>query len=164
VNRSRDQVSRPPVLPLLLATWFGCGYSPWAPGTMGSAVAVLLAACMEIYFGLGRPALFVLILILMAPAIWSATRAARFFGKTDPGAVVIDEVLGQWTTLLGASAKGWKALLAAFVLFRFFDIWKPWPVRNLEKLPQGAGIVMDDISAGLYGALILYVGRKFRLY
>ena len=164
MNRSQGQVSTGPVVPLLLATWFGCGYSPWAPGSVGSAAAVLLAACIEIYFGAGRRVLFALILILMAPAIWSATHAARLFGKTDPGAVVIDEVLGQWTTLLGASAKGWKALLAGFLLFRLFDIWKPWPVRNLEKLPQGAGIVMDDISAGLYGALILYVGRKFRLY
>jgi phosphatidylglycerophosphatase A len=163
VSRSPEQVSRP-VLPLLLATWFGCGYFPWAPGSIGSAVAVLLAACIEIYFGSGRLLLLVLILFLMAPAIWSATHVARFFGKTDPGAVVIDEVLGQWTTLLGASAKEWKVLLAGFVLFRVFDIWKPWPIRNLERLPQGIGIVMDDISAGLYGALILYVGRKFRLY
>ena len=78
--------------------------------------------------------------------------------------VVIDEVLGQWVTLLGAAARSWRIFAAAFVLFRVFDIWKPWPVRNLEKLPAGAGIVADDIAAGLYGALILYIGEALRLY
>ncbi len=78
--------------------------------------------------------------------------------------VVIDEVLGQWVTLLGSAARGWRTFLAAFLLFRVFDIWKPWPVRNFEKLPEGAGIVSDDLAAGIYGALILYIGGALRLY
>jgi phosphatidylglycerophosphatase A len=67
-------------------------------------------------------------------------------------------------TLLGATALNWKSFLAAFILFRVFDIWKPWPVRNFEKLPEGTGIVADDLAAGVYAALILYIGGKFGLY
>lgn len=151
-------------LAVVFATWFGCGYFPWGPGTVGAAAATLLAALIEIWFGLGRPLLLALVLVLMLPAIWSATRTARLLGKKDPGLVVVDEVLGQWVALLGASAKGWKVLLAGFLLFRLFDIWKPWPVRQIEKLPEGTGIVLDDIAAGLYGALILYIGGQFGLY
>ncbi len=84
--------------------------------------------------------------------------------QKDPGRVVIDEVLGQWLTLLGAAALNWKAFLAGFILFRIFDIWKPWPVRNFEKLPEGIGIVADDLAAGVCGALILYIGGKFGFY
>ena len=91
-------------------------------------------------------------------------RTARLVSKPDPGIVVVDEVLGQWTTLLGATAFNWKTLLAGFLLFRLFDIWKPWPVRQFEKLPAGVGIVADDLAAGIYGALILYIGGKFGLY
>lgn len=152
-------------LALLFSTWFGCGYFPWGPGTVGAAAATLLAALIEIYFGLGRPVLLGLVVVLMLPAVWAATQTARLVGKKDPGCVVVDEVLGQWVALLGASAKGgWKVLLAGFLLFRLFDIWKPWPVRHLEKLPEGTGIVIDDIAAGLYGALILYIGGQFGLY
>jgi phosphatidylglycerophosphatase A len=77
---------------------------------------------------------------------------------------VVDEVLGQWLTLLGATVLNWKAFVAAFVLFRIFDIWKPWPIRYLERLPEGSGIVVDDLAAGLYGALILYIGGRFGFY
>jgi phosphatidylglycerophosphatase A len=72
--------------------------------------------------------------------------------------------VGQWVTLLGASALSWKSFLYAFVLFRLFDIWKPWPVRQFETLPGGTGIVADDIAAGAYGALMLYLGGVLRLY
>lgn len=78
--------------------------------------------------------------------------------------VVADEVLGQWVTLLGASVLNWKTFLAGFLLFRIFDIWKPWPVCEFEKLPEGTGIICDDIAAGIYGALILYIGGRLRLY
>jgi phosphatidylglycerophosphatase A len=78
--------------------------------------------------------------------------------------VVIDEVLGLWVTLLGAAERNWKVFGAAFVLFRIFDIWKPWPVRKLERLPEGAGIVADDLAAGVYGALFLYLGSWMNLY
>ena len=150
---------------LLLATWFGCGYWPWGPGTAGSIAAVLIAALIHFYLGSsGRIALVILIAVFLLPGIWASTRTARLLKRKDPGSVVIDEVLGQWLTLLGATVLNWKAFLAGFILFRIFDIWKPWPVRDFEKLPEGAGIVADDLAAGIYGALILYIGGTFGLY
>jgi phosphatidylglycerophosphatase A len=147
-----------------VATWFGCGYFPWGPGTIGSLAAIILAIVLHFYVGAGRPALLIAVLILLAPAIWASTRTARLLVKEDPSIVVVDEVLGQWVTLLGATALRWKTFCAAFLLFRLFDIWKPWPVRNFEKLPEGVGIVADDLAAGIYGALILYIGGRLRLY
>jgi len=151
-------------LAVALATWFGCGYFPWGPGTIGALAGVLIATAMRWYFDAGRLALLAATLILLLPAIWASTRTARIVAKPDPGIVVVDEVLGQWTTLLGATVFNWRALLAGFLLFRLFDIWKPWPVRQFEKLPSGTGIVADDLAAGIYGALILYIGGKFGLY
>jgi phosphatidylglycerophosphatase A len=151
-------------LALTIATWFGCGYFPWGPGTIGALAGLLIAVALHFYLGAGRLALLIATLVLLAPAIWASTNTARIVAKTDPGIVVVDEVLGQWTTLLGAAAFNWKALLAGFILFRVFDIWKPWPVREFEKLPGGTGIVADDLAAGIYGALILYIGGRFRLY
>jgi phosphatidylglycerophosphatase A len=151
-------------LALLLATWFGCGYFPFGPGTVGSLAAVLIVAGLHVWPGNARLVILLLTLALLYPAIWASTKTARVLGEKDPGMVVIDEVLGQWVTLLGAPISGWKPLLIGFVLFRIFDIWKPGPVRRLERLPEGAGIVADDLAAGLCGALILYIGRTFRLY
>jgi phosphatidylglycerophosphatase A len=150
-------------LAIVLATWFGCGYFPWGPGTVGSLAAVFIASGLHVYAGCGRLVFLTLIIICLAPAIWASTRTARMTGKKDPGLVVIDEVLGQWITLLGAASLTWKNFLAAFLLFRIFDIWKPWPIRKIERLPEGYGIVCDDLAAGLYGALILYIGGVFRI-
>jgi phosphatidylglycerophosphatase A len=111
-----------------------------------------------------RLLLLVLVLLLFGPAVWASTRTARAFQKKDPGIVVVDEVLGQWVTLLGARHQTPGTLLVGFLLFRLFDIWKPPPVRRLEKLPEGLGIVADDIAAGIYAALILYIGGLLRLY
>ena len=151
-------------LALGLATWFGCGYFPWGPGTVGSAVAVIIAFFLHTAFGGGRLWLLVLVLVLVAPAIWASTRTAQILNSADPGSVVVDEVLGQWVTLLGSTVFLWKTVLAAFLVFRLLDIWKPWPIRSFENLPGGFGIVADDLAAGLYGALILYLGGIFRLY
>ena len=82
----------------------------------------------------------------------------------DPGLVVVDEVVGQWIALAGATALNWKSFLAAFVLFRLFDIFKPPPVRQLEALHGGVGIVMDDVMAGVYAALVLFLAGWFNLY
>jgi phosphatidylglycerophosphatase A len=95
--------------------------------------------------------------VFLFPGIWASTRTARILKTEDPGMVVVDEVLGQWLTLLGASTLNAKTFVAAFLLFRLFDIWKPWPIRRLENLPEGIGIVVDDLGAGLYGAIVLTV-------
>jgi phosphatidylglycerophosphatase A len=151
-------------LALLLATWFGCGYWPWGPGTAGSLAAVIIAAALNFFLVPSRILLIGLVIVFLPPAIWASTRTAHLLNRKDPGNVVIDEVLGQWLTLAGAAVLNWKTLLAGFILFRVFDIWKPWPVRQFEKLPEGTGIVVDDLAAGVYGALILYIGGRFGLY
>jgi phosphatidylglycerophosphatase A len=88
----------------------------------------------------------------------------RACGKKDPGHVVVDEVLGQWIAIAGTTVLNWKSWLAAFVLFRLLDIWKPAPVRQLEALPGGVGIVADDVMAGLYSALVLFAAGCFNFY
>ena len=143
-------------LAVAIATWFGCGYFPWGPGTIGALAGLLIAMALHFCLGAGRLALLAATLVLLAPAIWASTNAARIVAKSDPGIVVVDEVLGQWTTLLGAAVFNWKALLAGFILFRVFDIWKPWPVWWAERLPGGSGIMADDLFAGVYAALIVF--------
>jgi phosphatidylglycerophosphatase A len=87
--------------------------------------------------------------------VWAASQAEKYFGRTDPGQVVIDEVVGQMITLLLWPGATWKWLLAGFVLFRFFDVVKPFPARRLEHAPSGWGIMLDDVAAGIYGGLAL---------
>ena len=148
----------------LIATWFGCGYAPAGPGTAGSLAALAIAWLLVRYAG-WQPLWFVpLALVTTAPAIWAADVTARALNLKDPGLVVVDEVVGQWLALAGARPLNVKSWLGAFLLFRLFDIWKPVPVRNLEKLPGGSGIVADDLMAGLYAALVLSVTGCFNLY
>jgi phosphatidylglycerophosphatase A len=144
----------------LLATWFGCGYSPIAPGTVGAAAAVAITFA----FGWGRIHNLVAGVLVGLIGIWAAGVEARSTNTKDPGQVVIDEVAGQWITLAGATTLNWKSLLLGFVLFRLFDIWKPAPVRQLEKLPDGTGIIADDLMAGVYGAVVLYLVGYLNLY
>jgi phosphatidylglycerophosphatase A len=135
---------------IALATALGAGYVPKAPGTAGALVGVLA-------FALGAPPLLSALLLLL-PAVWASTTAARATGSKDPQVVVIDEVIGQWVTLVGASTAP-VSLAAGFVLFRLFDIVKPWPVRWCEKAPEGWGIVLDDVMAGVYGFLVMLLLR-----
>lgn len=142
-------------LALLVATWFGCGYWPWGPGTAGSLGGLMVAAAL--HYGAGWPSwsFAVLAAVGFLPSVAAATRTAQVVGRKDPGLVVVDEVLGQWITLAGAASLTPAAWIAGFVLFRAFDIVKPWPVRKLESLPEGWGIVADDCLAGVYGAVAL---------
>ena len=136
-----------------VATFFGAGLLKPGPGTWGSVSALLLWAA----FSMGvHPPFWTLAWVLLAGIVLSivigvpaATIAARESGRKDPGFVVIDEVTGQWIALLGCPAD-WKHGLIALVLFRLFDITKPFPARQLEALPEGWGIVFDDVAAGLY--------------
>ena len=141
----------------LISTFFGAGYGKPGPGTWGSVAAVLLWGA---YAWLAHPApatlLFVLLIaiaVAIALGVPAATVVEREAGRTDPGFVVIDEVIGQWVALLGSPTDWWHGLIA-LVLFRLFDIVKPFPVRRLERLPRGWGIVFDDVAAGLYALLI----------
>jgi phosphatidylglycerophosphatase A len=110
-----------------------------------------------------RITLLLLTAILLAPGIWSASVVAKETNTSDPQIVVVDEVIGQWITLAGAAAFNWKTWLAGFALFRLLDMWKPAPARQLERLPGGWGIVADDVMAGLYGALAIFVLDRFHL-
>lgn len=136
-----------------VATGFGSGYSPVAPGTAGSLVGLLL------FWPLRRlpPAL---LLAVVAACFFLGTAAAaivaRRVGITDPGIVVVDEVVGMWVSLLFLPFTAGTAALG-FVLFRVMDVWKPYPARQLEDLPGGWGIMFDDVMAGLYANLALRV-------
>jgi phosphatidylglycerophosphatase A len=136
-----------------VATFFGAGYGKPGPGTWGSVAAVLLwAACAWSLHPVPQTLFLILLagitlsILLGVPA---ATIAARESGRKDPGFVVIDEVAGQWIALLGCPFDLRHAVIA-LVLFRLFDITKPFPARQLESLPGGWGIVFDDVAAGLY--------------
>jgi phosphatidylglycerophosphatase A len=148
----------------LVGTFFYLGYVPKAPGTAGSLGALALAWWLHTYLGVSSAGIAAGAVLLLAPAIWAAGRLAKDTGNKDPQIVVIDEVVGQWITLAGASALNAKSWIAAFALFRLFDIWKPAPVRQLERVPGGAGIVLDDAMAGIYAALVLYCAGWFNLY
>jgi phosphatidylglycerophosphatase A len=144
-------------LALTLSTWFGCGCWPWGPGTAGSAGGVLVAWLLVRYLGWAPWMLLGLAALATPVGIWSAGRTAKLKNKEDPQLVVIDEVLGQWIALAAIPHWSWPWALAAFVLFRLFDITKPAPVRQLESLPGGTGIVADDLGAGVYAAAVLLV-------
>ena len=148
----------------LLGTCFFLGYVPKGPGTAGSLGALAVAWWLHTYAGIPAAGFAVYGLLLLAPASWAAGRVADDTGKKDPQIVVVDEWVGQWITLAGAATLNWKSWLGAFLLFRGFDIWKPPPVRQLERVAGGAGIVLDDVMAGIYAALVLYFAGWFNLY
>jgi len=214
-SQKPETSGKKPRLALAIATVFGVGYLPKAPGTFGSLVGVLVAiftnpsSLLFLLAGIlnlggigidvpminGHPAAWtvlvppILALFLFGLAgVWSSSRAATFEGKEDPQYVVIDELSGMHLTLvLGilafwpfgtdfpANSKAflvlgpsfnlltWRGLLLGFILFRVFDIWKPWPIRRLEKLPGGWGIMADDWMAGIYAAILLRVALHFNL-
>lgn len=134
-----------------IATLFGIGYLRPGPGTWASATTVLLWAALGYVLppALRAPLVGVLAVVITLIGIPAATRVARGSGVKDPQFVVIDEVAGQLVALI-AVPLAWKSFLAGFILFRAFDILKPPPVRQLEAMPEGTGIVLDDIAAGLY--------------
>jgi phosphatidylglycerophosphatase A len=136
---------------LILASWFGVAMIPVVPGTFGTLAAIPFAvavACLSPVAG--ACVLFFFILL----AIWVAERSARALGKEDPAEVVIDEVAGLLMTLFLLPATGFNLCLG-FVLFRLFDILKPYPIRKLEKIAGGAGIVLDDLLAGVFANVCL---------
>ncbi|HEY1579681.1 MAG TPA: phosphatidylglycerophosphatase A [Terracidiphilus sp.] len=147
-----------------VATFFGAGLGKPGPGTWGSVAAVLLWAIAGIALHASPQTLVMLLLagivLSIALGVPAATVAARESGRHDPGFVVIDEVAGQWIALLFSPAD-WRHGLIALILFRLFDITKPFPARQLERLPAGWGIIFDDVAAGLYA---LGVASLLRLW
>ena len=147
---------------LTAATFFGAGRIKPGPGTWGSVAAVLLWAVAAWAVHLSRSGLTIFLVVGIAVAlavgIPAATIAARESGSEDPGFVVIDEVIGQWIALLFCPPD-WAHALICLLLFRLLDITKPFPARQLEQLPEGWGIVFDDVAAGLYALGIAALAR-----
>jgi len=148
----------------LVATFFGAGWLKPGPGTWGSLATMLLWWLVASHIGpeARLPVIGLLIGLSVAAGIPAATLEARGCGKKDPSHVVIDEVAGQLVTLIAVPI-GWKALVAAFILFRAFDIVKPPPIRLLERLPEGTGIVVDDLGAGIYALIVMQLLLHFGL-
>jgi phosphatidylglycerophosphatase A len=132
------------------------------PGTWGSAAAMLFWAALASQFqpSLRTPIVIALALLATVIGIPAATRVARATGGKDPQFVVIDEVAGQLIALIAVPLT-WKTFLAGFILFRAFDIVKPPPVRQLEALPEGFGIVLDDVMAGIYAFIVMHLLLRF---
>jgi len=154
---------RAPRWAILVATFFGAGRLRPAPGSWASLFTVLLwwlFASRHLRQGAQIPVIVVLIVIVVAVGIPAATLEERASGRKDPNHIVIDEVAGQLVTLI-ACPLVWQALLAGFILFRGFDVLKPPPVRRLERLAAGTGIVVDDLGAGLYALIVLQLLLHF---
>jgi len=138
----------------LLATWFGSGLLPRAPGTWGSLAALPCAAAI-VWAG-GPGALLLAALLLFLPGVWAARRYAAQSGMEDPEQVVVDEVVGQWLALVPV-AFDLPMYAVAFLAFRVFDIVKVWPADWVDRrLPGGWGIMTDDVVAGVYAAAVTY--------
>jgi phosphatidylglycerophosphatase A len=152
---SRD---RTPLWASAIAAVGGIGKIKPGPGTWGSAVAVLLWVVISrlIPSDLHTVSLVVLSLVVIGIGIPAATEMVRTTGSKDPQSVVIDEVAGQWITLIAVPV-AWKSLLVGFILFRGFDILKPPPIRRIEALRDGFGIVLDDVAAGLYALILMHL-------
>lgn len=157
-----------PTLAYFIATAFGLGYLKPGPGTWGSlgglAISILIARA-------NLPAASFLtiewaaVAIISAIGVAAATSVSRHSGKKDPQFVVIDEVSGQIIALsFPMVVLNWKSWLAGFILFRVFDIWKPFPARSAESLPEGWGIMADDWIAGIYAGILLLLMQHFFLY
>jgi phosphatidylglycerophosphatase A len=145
-----------PLWAMLTGTFFYAGRMKPGPGTWGSVAAMLLWRLFGSMITLQwqRPSIIAAAIAVTVIGIPAATLVAREAGKEDPQHVVIDEVAGQLIALIGAPLH-WPSLLAGLVLFRLFDITKPFPIRRLERLPEGTGIMLDDIGAGLYALAIM---------
>jgi len=134
-----------------LATGFGAGLSPIAPGTAGTLVGLVLFWPLALLpHGVQAAAIIVVCLV----GVWSASLVARHEGRKDPGLAVVDEIAGMWISLFWIPLSLWT-IVAAFLLFRAMDVVKPFPARRLEDLPGGWGIVADDVMAGIYANLVL---------
>ncbi len=138
----------------VIATFFGLGFFPVAPGTLTSLAIVLL--CRYLFDGPALPYLLLILFLLLALGVPAASAYSSELKKKDPGRIVIDEAAGQFLVFLSVPPD-WTFLIAGFLLFRFFDIVKPFPIRKLEALPSGWGIMADDVAAALLAKALLHL-------
>ena len=140
---------------VVVSTGLYCGYSPVAPGTVGSAFGLVVFGILR---SIGSPLVeLVTIAILLIVGVWSASKTERYVGRIDPGIIVIDEIVGMLLTFVFLNV-GFGTMVFGFVLFRVFDIVKPYPARACERLPGGWGVMADDVVAGLYAQAVLRGG------
>ena len=141
---------------IIIASGFGSGFSPFAPGTAGALVAVIIWTVLfyVIPFNILLVVTSLLIVLFTAAGIWAADKLESEWGK-DPSKVVVDEMVGVWIALLAVPVGNVWYILFAFLLFRFFDIFKPLGIRKMEQLEGGIGVMADDILAGIYSFLLL---------
>jgi phosphatidylglycerophosphatase A len=141
-----------------IASGFGSGFSPFAPGTVGSAAALLPWLWLRT---LPFPYYAIALVLAFAIGVWVSAWVVRRSGVQDPQVVVWDEFVGVWIALIAAPI-GWTWMLAGFASFRLFDIWKPWPVSWAdEKLHGGLGVMLDDVFAGIYALIVMQVAAHF---
>lgn len=158
---SPKDIKRFPFWPRMLATSFGFGFLPKAPGTWGAIFAIIL--WLPLYIWCEQPAIFWITLsatvVYFFAGTWASTLSEKYWGK-DPVIACADETVGQWISLLPLSGIGvtpWWMILVSLALFRFFDIYKPLGIRSMEKFPGGYGMMADDILAGIYSCIILCI-------
>ena len=183
MNPSAEAPPGKPRLAFAIATGFGLGYLPKAPGTWGSAGGAALAVLLTWLFGQWTPqdgrdvpvpfwtteftpaySEYAMVLFVALLGVYAAGRVARHARVKDPQFIVIDEISGQLLAYITPlSLFNWKSFLLGFILFRVFDIWKPFPARQAESLPGGLGIMADDWIAGAYAALALWFARHLGL-
>ena len=150
-----------PFLPAFIGTSFGAGYWPWGPGTAGALVGLLIWLGMAQFLSplMLQACTMLLSVVFYYAGVWAADRLEPCWGE-DPSRVVVDEMVGTWIALLAAPAGHVWYGIAAFVLFRFFDMFKPFGVRHMERMGHGTGVMMDDVLAGMYAFFVLYLFRQ----
>lgn len=163
MNESKS--NKPGFFHVFIGTGFGSGYSPVAPGTAGAAVALLiwLALARFMSFDVLLLVTAVLVVVFMLLGIWSGNVLEKYWGE-DPSKVVVDEMVGVWISLLAVPEGGYFYPVLAFALFRLFDIFKPLGVRKMERFGGGLGIMMDDVLAGFYGAVVILLLRFVEMF
>lgn len=151
----------------LVSTGLGAGLSPFAPGTLGAleGVAIYLVTIPLRLGNVEHMALLVALdVLILALGVWASDRLCRMLAVKDPSRAVVDEISGQLIALTPlAFAPSWRGVIAAFALFRLFDIFKPYPIRKLERLRGGYGVMMDDVLAGIYAAALVWLGVQLKL-
>lgn len=151
-----------------IANGLGAGLAPIAPGTFGAAEGVVIFLVTNALIGhrslVHLVLLIALNIVVFALGVWAANRTCELCKLKDPGVIVIDEISGQLIAVTPlVFAPSILGIIASFLLFRFFDIFKPYPIRRLERLPGGLGVVADDVLAGIYAAMLLWIAIEFRV-